>query len=172
MRRIHRIKHTFPRSERVRRCDVQAVGAAKKDAGRAFGFVTIRVPKADEEVTRQTFTFAVDKKKLSKAEVRDGHYLLRSNLTAEDPGVLWERYVQLTQIEAAFKTMKSELGPASDLSPTRPSRGSSHSRRVPRLLPAGHAEEPAASSGTGTDAASSHRNVDSDADAGRDVSHH
>ncbi len=28
----------------------------------------------------------------------------------EDPAVLWERYVQLTQIEAAFKTLKSELG--------------------------------------------------------------
>jgi hypothetical protein len=26
------------------------------------------------------------------------------------PGVLWERYIQLTQIEAAFKAMKSELG--------------------------------------------------------------
>jgi hypothetical protein len=64
----------------------------------------------EEEVTRQTFTFAVDKEKLRKAELRDGHYLLRSNLTAEDPGVLWERYVQLTHIEAAFKTMKSELG--------------------------------------------------------------
>jgi hypothetical protein len=86
------------------------MGAAKKDAGRAFGFVTIRVPKADEEVTRETFSFAMDKKKLRKAEMRDGHYLLRSNLTAEDPGVLWERYIQLTQIEAAFKAMKSELG--------------------------------------------------------------
>ena len=68
------------------------------------------MPKAGEEVTRQTFTFAVDKKKLRNAELRDGHYLLRSNLTGEDPGVLWERYIQLTQIEAAFKTMKSELG--------------------------------------------------------------
>jgi hypothetical protein len=36
--------------------------------------------------------------------------LLRSNLVGEDPAVLWERYVQLAQIEAAFKTMKSELG--------------------------------------------------------------
>ncbi|MGH9397894.1 MAG: IS1634 family transposase, partial [Terriglobia bacterium] len=26
------------------------------------------------------------------------------------PPVLWERYVQLTQIEAAFKTLKSDLG--------------------------------------------------------------
>jgi transposase len=86
------------------------IGAAKKEAGRAFGFVTIRVPKAEQEVTRETFTFAVDKEKPQRAERRDGHYLLRSNLTAEDPGVLWERYIQLTPIEAAFKTIKSELG--------------------------------------------------------------
>jgi hypothetical protein len=35
--------------------------------------------------------------------------LLRSNLVGEDPAVLWERYVQLSHIEAAFKAMKSEL---------------------------------------------------------------
>ena len=28
----------------------------------------------------------------------------------EDPAVLWERYIQLTRIEAAFKSMKGELG--------------------------------------------------------------
>jgi hypothetical protein len=86
------------------------IGAAKKEAGRAFGFVEIRLPEEGEEVTRQTFTFHLDKEKLKKAERRDGHYLLRSNLVGEDPSVLWERYVQLTQIEAAFKTLKSELG--------------------------------------------------------------
>ncbi len=47
---------------------------------------------------------------LRKAELRDGHYLLRSNMVAEDPAVLWERYIQLTQIETAFRTMKSEPG--------------------------------------------------------------
>lgn len=36
--------------------------------------------------------------------------MLRSNLVGEDPAVLWERYVQLAQIEAVFKVMKSELG--------------------------------------------------------------
>jgi hypothetical protein len=35
---------------------------------------------------------------------------LRTNLVAEDPAVLWDRYVQLTQIEAAFKCLKSDLG--------------------------------------------------------------
>ncbi len=52
----------------------------------------------------------MDQDKLKKAELRDGHYLLRSNLVGEDPAVLWERYVQLTQIEATFKALKSELG--------------------------------------------------------------
>ena len=60
-------------------------------------------------MTRETFQFRVDKKKLQEAEWRDGHYLLRSNLTAGDPSVLWTRYVQLTQIEAVFKSLKSEL---------------------------------------------------------------
>jgi transposase len=41
--------------------------------------------------------------------MRDGHYLLRSNLSAGDPSELWTRYVQLTEIEAAFRVLKSEL---------------------------------------------------------------
>jgi len=86
------------------------IGAAKKDAGRAFGFVRIHLPQEGAAVTRQTFTFQLDKGKLQKAELRDGHYLLRSNLGGEDAAVLWELYLQLTQIEAAFKTLKSELG--------------------------------------------------------------
>jgi transposase len=86
------------------------LGAAKSEAGRAFGFVKIQLPKKSQEVTRQTFTFQLDKAKLKEAEVRDGHYLLRTNLVAEDPKVLWNLYMQLTQIEAAFKCLKSELG--------------------------------------------------------------
>lgn len=86
------------------------IGAAKKDAGRAYHFVRIQLPSEGQQVTRQNFRFALNKDKLKKAEWRDGHYLLRSNLVSEDPAVLWDRYVQLTQIEAAFKALKSELG--------------------------------------------------------------
>jgi hypothetical protein len=106
LRKLRALRKSLPKRDQL----LYRIGAARKEAGRAFGFVTIRVPKADEEVTRQTFTFALNKEKLRSAEQRDGHYLLRSNLTAEDPGVLWERYIQLTQIEAAFKLMKSQLG--------------------------------------------------------------
>ena len=86
------------------------IGAARKDAGRAARFVHITIPPEGMPVTAQSFTFHLEKEQLKQAELRDGHYLLRSNLTAEDPAVLWERYIQLTQIEAAFRTMKSELG--------------------------------------------------------------
>ena len=70
----------------------------------------IRLPLKDEAVTKETFSFAVDKQKLNAAQQRDGHYLLRSNLTGEDPAVLWTRYVQLTQLESVFRSPKSELG--------------------------------------------------------------
>jgi hypothetical protein len=86
------------------------IGAAKKEAGRAFGFVKIQLPGKDEAVTRDSFRFQLDKARLKEAERRDGYYLLRSNLTAEDPAVLWTRYVQLTQIESVFRSLKSELG--------------------------------------------------------------
>ena len=86
------------------------IGAAKSEAGRAFGFVKLSLPKAKAEVTRESFQFRLDKPKLQAAQLLDGHYLLRTNLTSEDPAVLWDRYMQLTQIEEAFKCLKTELG--------------------------------------------------------------
>jgi len=106
LRKLRAMRRSCPKRDQL----LMRVGAAKTEAGRAFGFVKICLPKAGEQVTRETFTFAVDKTKLKDAEFRDGHYLLRTNLAAEDPAVLWQRYMQLTQIEAAFKCLKSDLG--------------------------------------------------------------
>ena len=106
LRKLRRMRKSLPSRDQL----LLRIGAAKKEAGRAFGFVKIRVPGKNQEVTRETFTFHTDRKKLQEAQLRDGHYLLRTNLVAEDPAVLWDRYMQLTQIEAAFKCLKSELG--------------------------------------------------------------
>src|SRR6202042_714287 len=106
LRKLRAMRRSLPGRDQL----LLRIGAAKKEAGRAFGFVSIRIPLAQEKVTRQTFSFRVEKGKLQKAQQRDGHYLLRSNLTAEDPAVLWKRYVQLTQVEAVFRSLKSELG--------------------------------------------------------------
>jgi transposase len=106
LRKLRAMRRSCPPRDQL----LMRVGAAKTDAGRAFGFVKINLPQADREVTKETFTFQLDKARLKEAELRDGHYLLRTNLLAEDPAALWDRYVQLTQVEAAFKCLKSDLG--------------------------------------------------------------
>ena len=106
LRKLRAMRRSLPSRDQL----LMRIGAVKTAAGRAFGFVKIQVPEVGQPVTRESFRFTVDKNKLKEAELRDGHYLLRSNLTSADPAVLWTRYVQLTQIEGAFRSLKSELG--------------------------------------------------------------
>lgn len=104
--KLRAMRHSLPTRDQL----LMRIGAARSEAGRAFAFVTIHLPQARSPVTRESFHFHLDKSKLRDAELRDGHYLLRSNLTDGDPALLWTRYVQLTQIEAVFRSLKSELG--------------------------------------------------------------
>lgn len=106
LHRLRAMQRRGPRRDQL----LLRVGAARKEAGGAFRFLHLQLPGEGQAVTRQSFQFRVDRPKLTAAELQDGYYLLRSNLVGEDPSVLWERYVQLAQIEAAFKAMKSELG--------------------------------------------------------------
>jgi transposase len=85
-------------------------GAAKAAAGRAAGMVEITLPLKDQEISRQTFSFRVKKEKLAEAELFDGHYLLRSNLSDKEPAWLWKLYMLLVQIEAVFRCFKNDLG--------------------------------------------------------------
>jgi len=85
------------------------IGAAKAEAGHAYRLVQVRLPNAQEPVSPETFTFSLRKEKLRAAMRAEGHYLLRSNLSGEDPAILWQRYIQLTEIEAVFRTLKSDL---------------------------------------------------------------
>jgi hypothetical protein len=104
--KLRAMRHSLPTRDQL----LMRIGAARSEAGRAFAFVTIHLPQARSPVTRASFHFHLDKIKLRDAELRDGHYLLRSNFTDGDPALLWNRYVQLTQIEAVFRSLKSELG--------------------------------------------------------------
>ena len=55
-------------------------------------------------------TFRLRKEKLRQRRQREGRYLLRSNLTSEKSAEqLWHFYLQLTEVEAAFKTLKDDL---------------------------------------------------------------
>ena len=85
------------------------LGAAKKDAGKVFALVDIRLPKDDDDLKTNGFNFSLRKDKLRQIRSREGRYLLRSNLMQSEPATLWEYYIQLTEIEQAFKELKSDL---------------------------------------------------------------
>lgn len=55
------------------------------------------------------FAFHLDRKKLRQVRRREGRYLLRTNLCGRAPAELWQFYIQLTEIEAAFKNLKDDL---------------------------------------------------------------
>jgi hypothetical protein len=42
-------------------------------------------------------------------DVREGAYILRTNLPSDNAADLWTKYIQLTEAEAAFRALKSEL---------------------------------------------------------------
>src|SRR5436190_14252452 len=54
------------------------LGAARKEAGKAYALLVIYTPTKDQPVTSETFHFALDRKKLRQARRREGGYLLRS----------------------------------------------------------------------------------------------
>lgn len=97
------------RREKSRDRLLQRLGAARQTAGRAAAFVRVQVPAADQPVTRDTFRFAVQQEKLADAQLYDGHYLLRSNLTQDEPAWLWKLYMLLVEIEGVFRTFKNDL---------------------------------------------------------------
>ena len=81
------------------------LGQAKQQAGRAYGLMEIAVGEAGAGLS-----YRINRKKLRIVRKREGRYLLRTNLTAEDPAQLWEMYLRLVEAEAAFKNLKGDLG--------------------------------------------------------------
>src|ERR1700684_396981 len=65
------------------------LGAARKEAGKAYALLIIHMPTKDQPVTSETFHFALHRKKLRQAWRREGGYLLRSNIKSDGPGYLW-----------------------------------------------------------------------------------
>ena len=88
----------------------QALGAARKDAGRDARHVRVQVHlQGKGKAQRATLSWSLDRQTLREAWRREGRYLLRTNLTETDPAKLWEFYLQLTEVEQAFKELKGDL---------------------------------------------------------------
>jgi hypothetical protein len=65
--------------------------------------------RLDRSAGRLRLTWRWHKERLRHARLRDGAYLLRTNLDPMEPECLWQQYIQLTEVESAFRCLKSEL---------------------------------------------------------------
>jgi len=112
------LKRLAERAERgnLRRVDLawQAVGRLKERYWRASGLFDVRISEtADREHPRKQrlrIEYAIREERRTWATMSEGMYLLRTNLEDYEGQALWRAYTQLAQAEAAFRTLKSELG--------------------------------------------------------------
>jgi Transposase DDE domain len=99
LKELHRMSVNLTRDELLIK-----LGQAKAKWPTGWRLVDVEIdPK------RPAFRYGLDRKKLRQARRREGRYLLRSNLTEGDPAVLWSYYIQLVQVEEAFRTLKGDL---------------------------------------------------------------
>lgn len=121
--RRRRLKHLVHGLNRLKRRHVtrdtllKRIAVLQKEAGSAAALVKIREPKPQEPVSRETFVCTLDRAAWRAAQERDGCYLLRGYLPWADfpaglekqASTLWAWYMQLVQVEEAFKTLKGDL---------------------------------------------------------------
>lgn len=84
---------------------LEKLGGARDRAGRAVAVLV----KATVDAGGQ-LNFQLDRKRLRAVRQREGRYLLRTNLSADNPELLWRCYMQLVFVEEAFRTLKGDLG--------------------------------------------------------------
>jgi transposase len=80
------------------------LGAARAKARAAWRLVDVEV-----DPQNATFSYRLNRKKLRNVRRREGRYLLRTNLCGRAPAQLWQFYIQLVEVEAAFKNLKGDL---------------------------------------------------------------
>jgi len=107
-RRLAELKRQRPSYERL----LLELGAAKKAAGRVWSLVEVTLPEPPSKANRSRRVdvgYGLRKQKLREARRREGRYLLRTNMVVSDAAKLWEMYLVLVEIEAAFKHLKGDL---------------------------------------------------------------
>ena len=108
-KRLKELKRQQPTYQRL----LMQLGAARKEAGpRVFKLVNLFLPEAPSKERRSRrvdFGYQLSRTRLRIARRREGRYLLRTNLIATDPAQLWQLYLQLSEVEAAFRDIKGDL---------------------------------------------------------------
>jgi transposase len=98
-RRLHDLSQ-----KRLKRDDLlQKLGAARQQYPSVWRLVNVQV-MADGKLV-----FGLNKIKLRQVIRREGRYLLRTNLDGRTPEEFWRFYMQLVQVEEAFRNIKGDL---------------------------------------------------------------
>ena len=105
LRKLRAMRRSLPGRDQL----LLRIGAARKEAGRAFGFVTIALPAATETVTRASFHFRIDKVKLRQAEQRDGHSVAVESDSGRSGGAVDPLY-PADEYRGGIRSLKSDLG--------------------------------------------------------------
>jgi hypothetical protein len=114
-RRLKRLVHGLNALKRrpvSRDVLLQKIGALRAEAGQVRQFVKIRLPKEGEAVNRATFRCSFNWAGWRRSREREGAYVLRGYLPATLAGNgvnLWGMYMQLVEVEQAFKYLKGDL---------------------------------------------------------------
>jgi hypothetical protein len=95
---LSRLKARPPRDELLLK-----IGQAAAQAGAAAKLVRVTVS------AEGVLTYQLEWNKLRRVRQREGRYLLRTNLDAQDPELIWRCYMQLVLVEEAFRTLKGDL---------------------------------------------------------------
>lgn len=104
LKKLWKRLHELQAMELKRDALLMKLGAAKQPAPAAWRLIKVQLPNRN-----QKFQFTLRKDKLRDTRRREGRYLLRSNLWGRAAVQLWEFYVQLAQVEEAFKHLKGDL---------------------------------------------------------------
>jgi len=110
--RRRQLKGLWARLKELRRMSVNLkrdellikLGQAKAKWPTGWRLVEVKV-----DAKLAAFHYALDRNKLRQARRREGRYLLRTNLAGDDPATLWSYYLQLGQVEQAFRNLKGDL---------------------------------------------------------------
>jgi hypothetical protein len=109
--RRRKLKALWQRLGEIQRQDltrdqrIEKLGGARDRAGRAVSGLV----KAEMDMEGQ-LAFSLDRARLRTVRGREGRYLLRTNLSADNPELVWRCYMQLVFVEEAFRTLKGDLG--------------------------------------------------------------
>jgi transposase len=87
------------------------IGRLQERNGRAASLFTVTVTETGTGKERQLrMNILKNEERYRQLLETGGNYLLRTNWEEADPKTLWNTYIQLTEVEDAFRTAKHDLG--------------------------------------------------------------